>query len=535
MSACQKSEAIQRYVVNANWIVIFIALAGFALRIVNILDQVPLTLDSHTVFEAKLMSHGPSIFPGTLKPLWKATVALGYSLLGLRLFVASIISVFSGTLAIALIYKLTERLFGKWSGVYAAATCASMLSFIHFSRWSQPQMTSMSLVLAAIVLYRPWSFSPRLKRVALFAAGMFSGITLFYYSGYVTGCMILIAWTIMDAVCGGRRWSKNSVRDSGLDPLVVLAGISAAVLTPEFIIRVARHVGFPSAASWVGSIWLEWGWHLGSGVPSVVSKPDYFHYWRVLSSWDGSSYLAAVVLCSIFMGVEMARHQSSRMFRGFSILWLPLAFVTAWPAIRAGGMDKYIVLFLPGVPIVLGCLIARAVQVSVLLVSRYVVIRPAAVAVVVCSVIILSGYQRGKFRIAWQTGHMAAYSFVRNQSPDYICFLDTTSDINGYSDWLIWEFYFEGMPQATLCSPEYFENLSNSAGLGIMVATEEGECGENQIESYEQEYAQWPTLSVLASVPSFDYRTSHDIDPTMHSLPKSLCHKVYSIGQHIDI
>ena len=68
-----------------------------------------------------------------------------------------------------------------------------------------------------------------------------------------------------------------------------------------------------------------------------------------------------------------------------------------------------------------------------------------------------------------------------------------------------------------------------------MVATEEGECGENQIESYEQEYAQWPTLSVLASVPSFDYRTSHDIDPTMHSLPKSLCHKVYSIGQHIDI
>ena len=112
-------------------IVIGIILAGFYFRLANIFDQAPLSIDdNYYVTWPKEMLAG-SGFPGIMKPLWVTMVAMGNLVMGYRLYVAALLSVFCGTLTVAVMYRLGSRLFGRSTGIYAAVLSASLLTYIH--------------------------------------------------------------------------------------------------------------------------------------------------------------------------------------------------------------------------------------------------------------------------------------------------------------------------------------------------------------------------------------------------------------------
>ena len=115
-------DSTKRIVIDP--ITVLVILIGFYLRVSNVFDQVPWNGEDFMagrILESKDMVVN-SAFPGVSKPLWQLIVAFGYKVMGFRLFVGSLWSVYFGTTIIALIYKLGRRLFNSDAG---------LLSLIH--------------------------------------------------------------------------------------------------------------------------------------------------------------------------------------------------------------------------------------------------------------------------------------------------------------------------------------------------------------------------------------------------------------------
>ena len=495
--------------------VLLIILAGFCLRIMNVFDAAPLSRDDYTIFEAKTFMTG-AMYPGSLKPLWQVMIALGYDVMGWRFFVAPLLSVFLGTLAIALSYTISHRMFKGMSGVYAASFCASLLSFIHFSRSSQSQMAAMCFMLAAIIMYQPGFKLFRRKLVFLFLSGTLAGATLFVYPGHASVLILLVLWALVDSYSLWRSADQNRKAQALMAFSALCGGILIALMVPEGIVRAARHSGIP-AASWLGGAYLD---IFQNQHGALTHASDFLHYLKAFTNYEGLVTTVALSTGVIMAAVHLFRKRSMSMFRGLSILLLPLAVAEVSLVTRGKGMEKYIATFLPGVPIVLGYFVSAvsgAAEESVQLLRR----NKVMVNIILLILVVGSGYWRARPRIGWTTGNDAAYRIIVDFDPELI-----------YYSGDVWEFYFGGRDHAISLDKDTLRLSPSSSRRDLLVATHLGSCNESlsAVGGMAELVLMEPYL--MATVPAFDHSRSRDINPIRdlgHPTNRAdLCHSIYT-------
>ena len=498
-------------------IAIGIILAGFYFRLANIFDQAPLSIDdNYYVTWPKEMLAG-SGFPGIMKPLWVTMIAIGYLVMSYRLYVAALLSVFCGTLTVAVMYRLGSRLFGRSTGIYAGVLSASLLTYIHLSRWSQGHMTSMLLCITAALMFEEGMRCPRRRSIYLGFSGVLVGASLYVHAIFMIMVPLLVLWAIGDGVANLRR--HGDFKEAITGPLFLTTGIGLSIIAPEMIVSVARISGV-NAASWIGGLY-----ETIFGFPSTLATGSSFDlqallaYVHVFSENEGKIMTFAVVLGTGMLAWQAWKSRSGSVLRGLSIFIFTFGFSELSTVFKGVQMAKFVTSFLPGIPLVLGYLLATLARIiSVIQPTNWHVGRSAMVrVVVVCGLVAGWGYWHSKARIEWTTGHNDAYVLVQRLRPERIFYSGS-----------IWDFYFGGMANALPFDSGGFERPSKLSGQDVVVVTRPGACEDNQQASDELAGLQSSGLHLIGSLSAFDHTLRHDIEPTLAELGKSTCHEVYS-------
>jgi len=494
-----------------------IVMVGFYFRSANIFDQAPVSTDDYYyVTWPKEMLAG-SGFPGIMKPLWVTMVAMGNLVMGYRLYVAALLSAFCGTLIVAVMYRLGSRLFGRSTGLYAGVLSASLLTYIHLSRWSQGHMTSMLLILSAALLYEEGARSPSRRAIYLGLSGMLVGASLYVHAIFMSMVPLLLLWAIGDGVANLRR--HGSFKEAIAGPLFLTTGIGLSIIAPEMIVRLARISGV-NAASWMGGLYetiFRFPSNLATG--NSFDLQALLAYVHVFSENEGIIMTFAVALGTGMLAWQAWKSRSGSVLRGISILIFTFFWLEISTVVSGVQMDKFVTGLLPGVPLVLGYLLARVARtISVIQPTNWHVGRSAMVqVVVVCGLVAGWGYWHSKARIEWTTGHNDAYVLVQRLRPERIFYSGS-----------IWDFHFGGMANALAFDSGGFEKPSKLSGQDVVIVTRPGGCEDNQKASYDLVGFQSSGLHLIASLPAFDHTLRHDISPTLAELGKSICHAVYS-------
>ncbi len=507
-------------------VVIGIVLVGFYLRVVNVFDQTPVNIDDmyYTSWPRDMVS-AHNFFPMQHKPLWQLMVAVGYVFLGNHLFVAPLLSVFFGTLTIATLYRLGCRLFGETNALYAAALSASLLTYIHLSRWSQAQMTAMFFLLAATALYEEGLLDRRHRLIYLLLAGLFAGTTLVVYPLYVAICILLVFWEVL--VIAAKWRQSGGIRLYMFTRLSILTGGMAMVLIlPEIVTRWARAAGV-ARDSWIGGIYLDL-WMGSAGAPFegweqrlLAGGPDFLRYWRILEAYEGSIVPFALVLSTGFMAIRAWRCRKGSLWRALGLLLLPIALLHGALIFQGPGIGgKYIAILLPGIPLVLAYLIGNVSGAIVFSLGNS-THTPLVFSLLLCTIVSGWGYWHAKSRIEWSTGHNAAYVAVQDFGPERIYY---STDNFG-----IWRFYFGGLSNAFPFSEDELEILSGGSDRDVLVVSNSGVCSKGSQPPMDVLAGlQTSRLRPIATFPAFDYTRSHDIDWAIPSLSGGFCHYVYT-------
>jgi len=502
-------------------IAIVIVLVAFYFRFKNVFDQSPVSIDSnYYVIWAKDLLTG-SGFPGIMKPLWVIMVAMGYVAMGYRLWVASLLSAFCGTLIVAVMYRLGRRYFGRSAGLYAGMLSASLLTYIHLSRWSQGHMTSMLLCLSAALLYEEALRRPRRMTMYLLLSGIMVGASLYVHAVFMSMVLLLILWAIWDSIAdrGGHRVFKERLAQ----PLTLAAGITLSMIVPETIIRIARLRG-EAAPSWLGGLY-ETIFHFQS-TADAGNTYDFgalFSYWNIFSTYEGKIISSALVIGTGMLAWQVRRSRSVSLLRGLSIFVFTFGFVELSTVFKGVQMAKFMTGMLPGVPLVLGYFLARLEHIiSSLTPSMWRAVNPATICAALCAVVAMWGHWHAKSRIEWNTGHNDAYILVQQLDPERIFYSGS-----------IWDFHFSGKANAFSIESDGIDVLSGASGRDILVATRLGACEAKSLATDKPAGFQLNQMHLIASVPSFDYTIGHDISPTLEALNLDglggrLCHVIYS-------
>ena len=502
-------------------IAIAIVLVAFYFRFKNVFDQSPVSIDSnYYVIWAKDLLTG-SGFPGIMKPLWVIMVAMGYAAMGYRLWVASLLSAFCGTLIVAVMYRLGRRYLGSSAGLYAGMLSASLLTYIHLSRWSQGHMTSMLLCLLAALLYEEALRCPGRVTVYLLLSGIMVGASLYVHAIFMSMVFLIILWAIWDSVAdrSGRRVLKERLAQ----PLTVAAGVTFSIIVPETIIRIARLTGV-AAPSWIGGLY-ETIFHFQS-TADAGNTYDFgalFSYWKIFSTYEGKIISTALVIGTGMLAWHVRRSRSASLLRGLSIFVFTFGFVELSTVFKGVQMAKFVTGMLPGIPLVLGYFLVRLEHIiSSFTPSMWRAVNPLTICAALCAVVAIWGHWHAKSRIEWNTGHNDAYTLVQQLGPERIFYSGG-----------IWEFHFSDKSNAFSIASDGVDSLSGASGRDILVATHPGACEAKSLGIDTLAGFPLNQMHLVAAVPSFDYTIGHDINPTLDGLNLDglggrLCHVIYS-------
>ncbi len=492
-----------------------IVMVGFYFRFANIFDQAPVSIDDHYyIIWPKEMLTG-SGFPGIMKPLWVTMIAMGNLVMGYRTYVASLLSAFSGTLTVAVTYRLTSRFLGRSAGLYAGVLSASLLPDIHLSRWSQGHMTSMLLTLSAALLYEEGARSPSRRAICLGLSGMLAGASLYVHAIFMSMVSLLLLWAIGHAVAN--LMEHRDFKEAMVGPICLITGMALSIITPEVVVRVVRIGGVPADSWWGGLYETIFRFPSLRATGSSFDPQALLAYLHVFSDNEGNIMAFAVAIGTGVLALQVWRSRSGSVLRGLSILVITFGFVELSTVFKGVQMAKFVAGFLPGIPLVLGYLLIRVERVIFSLQpTRWPVGRSAMIRVaVICALVAGWGYWHAESRIKWTTGHNDAYVLVQRLRPERIFYSGA-----------IWDLHFGGMVNAFPIVSDGFEIQESASGRDILVV--EGTCEDNQPSTDKIAVFLSRRLRLFAEVPAFDYTGDHDIDPTRAELGAGVCHRIYS-------
>tara|TARA_B100001964_G_scaffold210236_1_gene244414 strand:- start:31 stop:1029 length:999 start_codon:yes stop_codon:yes gene_type:complete len=326
---------------------------------------------------------------------------------------------------------------------------------------------------------------------------------------------LLLLWSIGDAVA--HLMEHRRFKEVITGPLFLITGMALSIVTPEVVVRVARIAGVP-ADSWLGGLH-----ETIFNFPSFRTAGSSFDlqallaYLHVFSDNEGKIMAFAVAIATGVLAWQAWETRSGSVLRGLSIFVFTAGFSELSTIFKGVQMAKFVTGLLPGVPLVLGYLLARVVRtISAIQPNKWHVGRSAMVrAVVVCGLVAGWGYWHAKARIEWATGHNDAYVLVQGLRPERIFYSGG-----------IWDFHFGGMVNAFSIVLDGFPIQESASGRDILVV--EGTCGDNQTSTDEIAVFLSRRPHLFAEVKAFDYTANHDIDPTLAELGKNICHAVYS-------
>ena len=498
-------------------IMLVIIVVGFYLRISNVFDQVPWNGEDFMagrILESKqIVTDG--VFPGVSKPLWQLMVAMGYQIMGFRLFVGSLLSVMFGTLIIALVYKYCRMLVNNTAGVTAALFTSCMLTFIHFSRLPQATVTSLSFMLLGMSLYGSHNKIVGLRRLIL--VGCVLGFTVVLHSIYfIPSLIILISWEFIHEYCqllprqvniGSSQFRIHILRFIKRGCLILLSMLLPIVIA-EIIIRVSRLYGI-EAASWIGGAYLQmFGW-----LPSSNSMSDYLSYINMFIETDGIVvFMVFVISISILIYIFIIT-KLVIIFRAISIFIIPFVLLQISIITKGLALEKYYVIFMIGVPIIIGCCMG-------LLYDRFKSVQKfnmhyVWIQFVLVILVLASGYVRAQPRMRWTSGIDRAFIETQLLDADHIYYAMELGD-----------FYFSTQNNASKLTRELSKSMSPN-GNDLIVLTVEGECScykyndecEQNIKTFE--YVDNAMLSVTRAIQGYGSSLFGELKPRW-------CHVLYT-------
>jgi hypothetical protein len=433
----------------------------------NVFDQVP--WDGEDFMAGRILESKDivinSSFPGVSKPLWQLMVAFGYRVMGFRLFVGSLLSVYFGTAIIALIYKLCQRLFNSDVGFYAALFTASMLTFVHVSRLPRAPMASLFFMLFAANLYLKFAKKGWIRVREMVLVGLAAGFTIALHSIYfIPSYLILGLWELLREIRLSSDIQTKMIRVfRGVSVLTVAMLIPISVA--EVVVRVSRVYGI-TAASWIGGAYLQ----MFDSFPPPKDIRDYFAYIETFVFTDG---LLVAVLFSISFVVslfQLKRTSSPSIFRALTLFLVPLTLLELSIPTKGLALTKYYIIFMAGVPVLIGYYVGIVFS-RLRFNSTFSLLNPILRGIFVFAVLGM-GYTRARPRIEWTTGIDQAYNIASNTESEQI-----------YYAMELGEFYFSTQSNAHVLTTDISKTLIPS-GKNIIISTITGSCvcsASNQI------------------------------------------------------
>jgi len=448
-----------------------------------------------------------SAFPGVSKPLWQLIVAFGYKVMGFRLFVGSLWSVYFGTTIIALIYKLGRRLFNSDAGLYAALFTASMLTFVHVSRLPRAPMASLFFMLFAANLYLQYAKKRRIHVREIVFVGVVAGFTITLHSMYFIPCFfILVLWELVREVrlsSDMRTIIIRVVKFSSVLAVSMLIPVSVA----EMAIRISRMYGI-TAASWIGGAYLQ----MFDSFPPPKNIRDYFAYLERFVSTDGVLIALLFSISFIVSLVKLKRTVSINIFRAITLFLVPLALLILSIPTKGLALKKYYIIFMAGVPVLIGYYVGIVFS-RLRFNSTFGLLNPILRGIFVLSVLGM-GYTRARPRIEWTTGIDQAYNIASNTESEQI-----------YYAMELGEFYFSTQSNAHVLTTDISKTLIPS-GKNIIISTITGSCdcsASNQICAEDitiLRYIERDKLKVVDSVQGYGASLQGPLRPHQ-------CHVLY--------
>ena len=439
--------------------ILFIILIGFYLRVSNVFDQVP--WDGEDFMAGRILESKTIVtdgaFPGVSKPLWQLFVALGYQIMGFRLFVGSLLSVMFGTAIIALVYKCCTILVNKNSGVVGAVLVSSMLTFIHFSRLPQAPMASLFCMLLGICLYLYIDRNRNVDLKWMILVGFVMGFTIVLHSIYfIPAFLTVIVWELINEYSYARKLQVRILRFIGRS-FVLLASMLLPILIAEIIVRVCRSYGL-SASSWLGGAYLQ----MFDPFPDPSSFSDFFSYIVVFVQTDGMFIAILFVLSLIFAIQQFVVTKSMIWLKIVAFFVIPFMLLELSIFTKGLALKKYYVIFMIGVPIMIGCCISivfdrvrlfRRLNLSFQLAQWFLIV-----------ILLGSNYLRARPRIQWTSGVDTTFVAIQALEAENLYYATDLGD-----------FYFDHQSNAYKLTEELSQSILPSNN-NLVAITVEGSC-----------------------------------------------------------
>lgn len=172
-------------------------------------------------------------------PLFDATTALTFNVMGPSLFAARFVALAFGVLSVWIVFEYAYRLYGSKHAVLSAVLLATMPGFIVLCRMALIETMLMFFFSISLLLFFSWMQTNSEKRLLLSGVALGLGV-IAKYQTIVGGVVMLVSWLLMCRKRIGKTVGK----------FVLLAVVAAAFVVPWLLVMSEQFT--PEALSrWV--------------------------------------------------------------------------------------------------------------------------------------------------------------------------------------------------------------------------------------------------------------------------------------------
>ncbi|PVX24740.1 MAG: hypothetical protein CW716_09450 [Candidatus Bathyarchaeum sp.] len=158
-------------------------------------------------------------------PLFDATTALAYILMGPSLFAARLVSLVFGVLSVWAVFEYAYRLYGPKQALLSSILLATMPGFMILCRMALIETMLLFFFSVSLLLFFSWMRTNNEKLLLLSGVALGLGV-LAKYQTIVGGVVIIVSWLLMLR----KRLTKN------MRKFVLLALVAAAIVVPWILI-----------------------------------------------------------------------------------------------------------------------------------------------------------------------------------------------------------------------------------------------------------------------------------------------------------
>ena len=287
------------------------------------------------------------------KPAAVVTVSVGYLLFGITPWAPVIISLWIGSVLLAVVFQWARRASGNYvAGWLSIALLGSSFSLNWYSRLRSPQNAQMLFLAVAGLCLVQWERTG--SRHWIQRAGISAGVAVLYHYLSVYAAIAMCVWILTATyrnTHGEKQLGSRSVRLANLMNFLMWSAMPLIVAMALSAYRPPGSDGegrLPVRYYYAETLW--WQTHeLGGG-----ENPDLLYYPRTLFYYEGVS---AAVLLGLVGGYHLLRIRSNRRRIGLltNLVYLPAAVLIASSALGSDMRPRALAIILPVLTVYLGC------------------------------------------------------------------------------------------------------------------------------------------------------------------------------------